>query len=166
MRRIDIELGGIRAAETADVTGELNHRALHAEADAEERDLVGAGVFDRLDHAFNAALAEATRNEDGVNAFEAPGAVLFDIGRIDVLHLHVGVRRDAGVDQGFVQRLVGIRVVNVLPDHRDRDRAVLRLHVAVNDVLPLAEIGFLRLMPSFSQTISSRCCSCRISGTS
>ena len=55
------------------------------------------------------------------------------------------VGRDAGVDQGFIQRLVGVSVVDILPDHRDRDRAVLRLHIAVNDVLPLAEISFLRL---------------------
>ena len=78
MRRVGIKFGRIGAAQTADVAGKLDHRALHAEADAEERNLVFAGVFNRLHHAFGAALAEAARHENAVEPFEFAAAVLLE----------------------------------------------------------------------------------------
>ena len=67
-----------------DVAGELDRRALHAQADAEERNLALAGEADRLDLAFDAALAEAAGHEDAVVAGEQPlGPFALDLFALD-----------------------------------------------------------------------------------
>jgi hypothetical protein len=53
------------------VPGVLDHRELHAQADAEEGHLVLARVADRLDLALDAALAEAAGHEHRVAASSA-----------------------------------------------------------------------------------------------
>jgi hypothetical protein len=70
VRRVGIELGRVRVRERRAVARVLDHGELHAEADAEVRDAVLARVADRLDLAFDAALAEAARHEDRVHAGE------------------------------------------------------------------------------------------------
>ena len=58
--------------QAADVARELDHHGLHAQADAEVRDLVLARVADGVEHAFDAALAEAARHQDAVESLELP----------------------------------------------------------------------------------------------
>src|SRR3954452_17030632 len=65
-----VELAGIRAFEHAHVSRKLDARRLHAEADPEVRNLLFARVADRVQHAFDAALAEAAGDEDAVIIFE------------------------------------------------------------------------------------------------
>ena len=78
----------VRALEAADVARELDHRQLHAEADAEERDAVLARVADRGDLALDAAVAEAAGHEDRVEAAEQRRrAAALDLLRVDVLEL-------------------------------------------------------------------------------
>ena len=76
-----------------DVAGELDHRALHAQADAEERNAALAGVADRLDLAFDAALAEAAGNEDAVVAGEQPlGPFALDLLALNAADADLGTR--------------------------------------------------------------------------
>ena len=63
-----VEFAGVGVGEAADVAGELDAGGLHAEADSEIGDVVFAGVADGVEHAFDAALAEASGNEDAVEA--------------------------------------------------------------------------------------------------
>src|SRR5688572_3212287 len=49
MRRIDVELGAVRALEPAHVARVLDDGHLHAETDAEERHVLLAGPLDRAD---------------------------------------------------------------------------------------------------------------------
>ena len=49
------------------------------------------------DLAFDAALAEAARHEDRVHAVSACGAVLLDVGGLDVVDVHARARLHAGV---------------------------------------------------------------------
>ena len=49
---------------------------LHAEADAEERELALAGVADGFDHALHAAHAEAAGHEQAVEAVQEFGGAL------------------------------------------------------------------------------------------
>src|SRR4030066_440934 len=49
------ELGAVRVLETGDVAREFDHRHLHAETDAEIRNLIGARVLHSLNLAFDAA---------------------------------------------------------------------------------------------------------------
>src|SRR5690606_11935886 len=74
-----VEFGGVGVGPAQYVTGVLDHRHLHAEADAEVRDLVLAGVAHGGDLAFHAAQAETTRNKDGVDAFEQASALGLDV---------------------------------------------------------------------------------------
>ena len=81
MRRVGIEFGAVGAFESGLVARILDHRKLHAEADAEVGDLVLARVADRLDLALHAALAESARNQDGIHVRETAGAVVLDRSR-------------------------------------------------------------------------------------
>ena len=67
-RRLGIHLGRVRAVEAADVAGELGDGDVHAEADAEVRDLVLARDAAGEDLALPAARAEAAGHEHAVDA--------------------------------------------------------------------------------------------------
>ena len=70
VRRGGVELAGVGAGEAADVARVLDAGGLHAEADAEVGDVVLAGVADGVEHALDAALAEAAGDKDAVEAAE------------------------------------------------------------------------------------------------
>src|SRR5688572_15757816 len=78
------------------VAGRLDHRHLHAEADAEIRDLALARKARRIDLAFRATLAEAAGHQDAVNAFQVLDRVLAleDLG-IDPVEIDLHVVGDA-----------------------------------------------------------------------
>ena len=63
-----VELAGVGVLEAADVAGILDAGGLHAEADAEVGRAGLAGVADGVEHALDAALAEAAGDEDAVEA--------------------------------------------------------------------------------------------------
>ena len=65
-----VELAGVGVFQPADIARELDAGRLHAEADAEVRHLLFARVADGVEHAFDAALAEAAGDEDAVEAFK------------------------------------------------------------------------------------------------
>ena len=109
VRRVLVELGRVGAGQADDVAGELDHGALHAQADAEERNAPLAGVADRLDLALDAALAEAAGHEDAVVAGEQPlGPFALDLLALDAADADLGAVGDAGVVERFVDRLVGV----------------------------------------------------------
>ena len=64
--RLRVELGGVGAVHAGHVAGELGHRDLHAEADAQVGHVVLARVARGLDLALDAAHAEAAGHEDAV----------------------------------------------------------------------------------------------------
>src|SRR5262249_44652487 len=70
MRTIAVEFGAIGVAQADDVAGELDDRALQAQADAEEGDAAFAGVADGVDLAAGTAVVEAARHQDAVHAAE------------------------------------------------------------------------------------------------
>jgi len=64
------ELGGVRACQAADVAGILDTGGLHAETDAEVRNLLLAGEADSVQHALDAALSEAAGNQNAVESIQ------------------------------------------------------------------------------------------------
>src|SRR5260370_42135760 len=68
-----VELRRVGALEAADVPGELDDRALHAQTDAEVRHRALPGIADRLDLALDAAITEAARHEDAMHVAEVGG---------------------------------------------------------------------------------------------
>src|SRR5467141_2067449 len=143
VRRVAVEFRAVRAREPDDVARKLDHRELHAQADAEIRDLVLARVLDRLHHAFDAPLAEAPGNEYRVHAFqERADAFLLDGFRIHVADVDLAARMDSRMNERFVERLVGIGKVDVLADHGDGD-FVLRVLERLEQLFPYLELGGL-----------------------
>src|SRR2546427_4889921 len=120
VRRLRIDLRGVRAGEAAHVPRVLDHRALHAQADPEVRHAPLARVAHRFDLAEDPAVAEAARHQDAVDAAELDGgAVPLDVLGVDPLHVHPRIVRDAAVGEGLDQALVGVLQLDVLADHRD-----------------------------------------------
>src|ERR1051326_8439381 len=70
-----IELGRVGMFHATDVASVLDHHRLHAEADAEIRNLVLARIANGVDHALDTALAKTARHENAIESFELPGAV-------------------------------------------------------------------------------------------
>ena len=58
------------------MSSDLDHHALQAEAESQDRDLVLAGVADCADLAFNAPDPEAAGDDDSVNLAQDPGRAL------------------------------------------------------------------------------------------
>ena len=79
-----IEFGGVGIREAKNVSGVFDGDDLHTKADAEERDLILAGVFRGLDHAFDATEAEAAWDKDAIDAFKDLLNILWSDGfRVD-----------------------------------------------------------------------------------
>src|SRR5206468_7835208 len=70
------ELGGVRRLDADEIACGLDHRHLHAEADAEIRHVAYARELRRADLAFGAALAEAAGHQNAVDMFEERRRVL------------------------------------------------------------------------------------------
>ena len=102
---------------------ELGDRDVHAEADAEVRDLVLAGDAAGEDLALPAARAEAAGHEHAVDAREL-GARLLErhVLGVDPAHVDAAAVVDAGVLERLVHREVRVVELHVLADERDLDR--------------------------------------------
>jgi hypothetical protein len=108
------------AGEAADVAGVFDDGALQAEADAEEGDVVFAGVADGGDLAFDAALAEAAGHEDAVDLLQGGGDLAgLDVFGGDLDDLDGPAVGGAAVAQGFVQGFVGVLQFGILADDAD-----------------------------------------------
>src|SRR5436305_10178286 len=68
VRRLIVELRRIRADHPHHVAGELDRRALHAEADAEEWDALFARGADRAQFSFDAPRSESWSDQNPVHA--------------------------------------------------------------------------------------------------
>ena len=112
---IDFGGGGFGIAQ--DVAGKFHHRHLHAEADAEERDPMFAGIAHGADLALQASLAEARRHEDAVHpAQQFRGVVVVDVLGVDGVDMDLAVVGGAGMDEALLDALVGVLELDVLAD--------------------------------------------------
>ena len=124
MRRGRIELAGVGVVQPADVARKLDAGRLHAQADAEIRNFLLARVADGVQHALDAALAEAARHQDAVVVFELRLVIAIAVFAskpfgFDPVQVQLQVVRQRAVHQRFFQRLVGIFVLDILADDAD-----------------------------------------------
>src|SRR5438552_7781910 len=70
IRRLGVELGGVRLVAAEVVAGELDGHDMQAEAEPEVGDAAGAGEAGGLDLALDAALTEAAGHDDAVDVGE------------------------------------------------------------------------------------------------
>ena len=68
MLGIRVHFGAVGIGEAQHIASELDHGALHAQTDAQERDLLFPGIFDGRDLAFDAAVAETGSDQDATEA--------------------------------------------------------------------------------------------------
>ena len=137
-RRIEFGAVGILPAE--DIACIFDYRTLHAEADAEEGNLPGAGVFDRADLARYAAAAEPARHQNAVGT----GEHCFRIALLQLFGLNqqsadLRAAGDPGVAERFVDAFVGVLVADVLADYGD-GALLFRMEHAVEPLQIVAQI--------------------------
>ena len=139
---VRLELGGVGIGQAGHVAGVLDGGDLHAQADAQVRDAVLAGVLCGDDLALDATLAEAAGHEDRVVLRQLVGGCGRQRLGVDILDVDLDVVVHAGVAQRLVERLVRVRQLGVLAGHRDRDLA-LRVGDFLDQPVPATEIGRL-----------------------
>src|SRR5436190_170993 len=97
----------MRAAETNFVPAEFNDGALHAQANAQERNASLAGKANCFDLAFDAALAKAAGNQNSVEPSQQPlRAFVFDQFALNALDANLRPMVDSCMIEGFVNRFV------------------------------------------------------------
>ena len=115
-----VELPGVGVFKARAVPRELDHRHLHAQADAEERQMVLPGVLHGQDHAPDSPAAETAGNDhrlQGRQDFIA--GRLRNPFRIDPFNFHPHIQRVAGVAQRFRHGEVGVVQLHILAHQAD-----------------------------------------------
>ena len=164
--RLLVELPGVGAGHAADRARELDHRALHAQADAQVGHAVLATVLDGLDLALDAAHAEAARHDHAVGAAEALGhGVGGELLGVDPEDAQLAAVVDGRVLEGLPDRQVGLVELHVLADEGDRDRLVAGVDALDQRRATPSRSGSPPERPSLRTTSSSRSSSCMRSGT-
>ena len=122
---------------------------MHAQADAEERNLALPGIGDRLNFAFHTATAEATGYEYAVAGVQfVQIRAVFKAVCADILQGYLGVVGNATVNERLVQTLVGFGQINIFAGNADSHRSFRVLDPA-NQLLPGFDIGRTGPDPQF-----------------
>ena len=107
------------------VARELDDGNLHAQADAQVRHAVGAGILRRDDHAFNAPVSKAAGHQDsGTAAEQCGGSFRRDVLGLHPADLHHRTQVGAGVEEGLHHREIGVVELGVLPHQGDLHRRI------------------------------------------
>lgn len=140
MRGVFVKFGGIGVFESAFVAGEFDGGDLHPEADAEIRDVVFASVFGGEDFSFDTAISESTGNKDAIDIAD-DGFRTFIFNRLSFYadDLDFGIMEGSGVDEGFVNRFIGVLKFDVFSGNRDGD-FVFRVNDALHKAFPFFKV--------------------------
>ena len=141
------DLGGARAFQPRQVARRLDHRHMQAVTDAEERHILLAREFDRLDLAFGAALAKTARHQDA--AAHSPGTTAASSRSNTSLSIQsrwtFTLLANPPWVKRFGQRFVAVLDLHVFADHGDAHFAFGILH-PLHHRLPAREIGRRRIL--------------------
>ena len=158
IRRLGIHLGRVRAVEPDDVARELGDGDVHAEADAEIRDLVARA---RRGRRGSSPPSRASRSRRG-RARRRPSRAARRASSSDMSSASTQRTRtraavvDARVLERLVHREVGVLQLHVLADERDLDDARAARRCARSARPTRRGRPRPRSSPSFSQTSRSR----------
>src|SRR4029453_9361560 len=132
--------------ETKYVARKLDDRRLHAEADAEERETCLACRADRFDHAFDSAHTETAGDKQTVICAEDLARPLARGEQVtrQPRDIDADVVADAAVYERFVNALVAVDELRVLPHHGNANPVTWRDH-AIDHRTPGREIRRLSL---------------------
>ena len=136
------ELAGIGVGVAQHTPGKLHHHDLHAQADGKVGHVVLAGVLGGLDHALDAAVAEAAGHDDAVHVRKdlLAGVLVGQVLAFHPLDLHLAVILEACVVQALHHRQVGVVELDVLAHQRD-GAGLAAGDDAAHHLLPLGQVG-------------------------
>ena len=139
--RVVHKLRGVGIRQAQHVARNLDDRHLHAQANAQEGDVVLAGVLHGLDLALHPAVAEAAGHQNAVHGADhlSGVAALQGLG-IHAHDLHAAIIRRAGVGKALVDGFVRILQRDVLAHHRNA-HAVRGVNDAAHELLPVVHLG-------------------------
>ena len=130
---------------------------LQAEAQAEARDVVLAGVAGGGDLALDAAHAEPAGDHDAVEVAQAAvGEQALDVLGLDPVDLDLGAVVEAAVLERLDHRQVGVGQVDVLADEADAHRRRSAASTRSTSASPLGEVGLVLGRGAASGTRSRR----------
>ena len=135
------ELGGMRVGVVQHVARVLDHRDLHAQADAKVGDVVLARVLRRHHHARDAAVAKAAGHDDAVRILEQLVHVVAGQGLgVHPVDFHVRAVLEAAVAQRLGHGQVGVVQAHILAHQRDA-HGFGAIVDAVEHLVPLGHVG-------------------------
>ena len=147
---LGVELGGVSVLKAQHVARELDDGGLHAQANAEIRQVVFTGVFRRDDFAFDTPVAEPARHYYAGGAAQQSGGGFFRyFFRLDPPYFNFGVVGIAAVPQ----RLGNGHIRVVHPDvfaHQGDFHFFMRLLYFETHVRPVAEVGLFGPLTQFA----------------
>ena len=142
VRRGRIELRAVCICQSANVSGEFNHAALHSQTNAEERNLFGARKTDGANHAFDAAFSKAARHKNAIVRPQLlPPSLALHALCFNPTNDGLQVLDQACMHQRFLQTLIGFLKLHILSNDRDL-YFVRRVLDALDELLPLAHVRF------------------------
>src|SRR5699024_2017793 len=140
-----VELAGVRARKARRVPRELDYRRLHAQADAEVRQVPLTRVPRRGEHTLRSAQAEAPGDDDAVPVREQALAFgLFELLGVYPGYLSARVLGPGSVAQGLGHGEIGVVQPHVLAHEADAHAAARAVH-PLHHLAPLGQIRLRRL---------------------
>ena len=125
-----------------DISGEFDHRALHAQADAKEGDAFLAGMANGGQLAIDATRSKAGCHQNAMQSGEALCHIFRgDLFTVNPIHFHLGFKECACMVQGLGDAFVAVFQLNVLADQANAHVA-LGIFVTPQEVFPLVKVGF------------------------
>jgi len=139
--RVLVELGRVGPVPAAHVPRKLDDGALQAQTDAEEGEVVLAGVPGGLHFALDATIPEAGGHQDARHVPEYRVNVAFrEVLREHRPHVHLHFVGHTGKNEAFGDGFIGVLVLHVLPDQGDGNR-FLRVLELLQKLDPVVQLG-------------------------
>ena len=152
------KLAGMGVGNACHMARKLDHCHLHAQANAEKRDVILPGVANGGDHTLNAPVAKAARHKDAVYAAQMLPCIL--VGHLLGIHptdVDVYIVFNAAVGQRLHHGQIGIVELDVFTHQRDLNGVFAGLG-PLHHGRPLGQIrlGYVKVQPAadhFSQSL-------------
>ena len=123
MRGVRLHLRGIGIRHTQHVTSELNHHALHSQADTQARHIVLTGILQGCELALNTTLTEARSDQNTIHILQLLSYVLvIQLLGMEQVQIQLTMIVNSGLQQRLVDRLIGILQLHVLANQTDLNR--------------------------------------------
>src|SRR5258708_12954377 len=120
MRGFDVELRRVGIFQITGVAGKFDAGGLHAQTNSKIRRARAPGIRDGPDHSFDAALAKATRHQDGVKISQPRlVSVVHQFFRFYPPHVDAQIVGAAAATESFAQTLISTSRLTILPTHPD-----------------------------------------------